>query len=261
MDLLFQTSRHAYMGRPPWYDPSRTGLGGQSTTKLNMNPPQQASLAGGPAIGTAAVPARSAIPPSFLIAALLALVGIPLYLLSSGALQSKNGRLEDKIRAPDANGMGAMDDEGEDEIAEAKEKDTDDSTALLEFGDLAGLGGLVGFAAIVVLAFAIFPDELNGMINGITTRVETAADSWNQPASSLSAMPTGSIPMPGARSEMYTEKIVTDDQGKTTQYSEHTTTQNAKPESPFAKGGDLLGGRSMIDLSKYMFLIVCETLD
>lgn len=104
----------------------------------------------------------SGLPPLFLVACIAAILGIPAYLITSGALASADTSRFFKGSDGEAGiGAGAG-------TAGAKEDgkdggdpdDPDDPSPPLDLRDLRGLGGLVGLAALVAMAFAMFPEEI-----------------------------------------------------------------------------------------------------
>ena len=208
---------------------------------------------------------RSSIPPTFILALLVAVLGIPLYLLLNGGFKSTGDRLEDRMKAPDIEGSAAFaGDEGggDDDDDKRKRKreldDLDEPGGILEFDDLKSLGGLVGFAAVVVLAFAIFPEELDVMLASVTGGVDIqTVSTWmgNGGRSRAENPPAGRA----GQQEIRTEQIITQPDGTTTGYTEKIIRQGPpKPGSPLAddeaarspRMNDMLGGRSMIDLCK-----------
>lgn len=109
----------------------------------------------------------SSIPPMFLLAIVIAVIGIPLFLIANGALTTSKENLESNIRGTDTSGYGAGDDAGEDEGREKRVDKGDMTSGPLDISDLKGLGGLVGVAALVVIAFAMFPEEIDGALKGM----------------------------------------------------------------------------------------------
>jgi len=234
-----------------------------------MNPPHQPAnaLYDGP-LKTHLTPfdplaphTRPTLPPTFLLALIAAIIGIPLYLLYNGALRSSGDKLEDKMKAPDTDGRGSLGDEDDDDGEEGGNKkkkklkeDPDEPSAILEVDDLKSLGGLVGFAAVVVLTFAIFPEELNGMIGSLTGGV----DSLTLPGAGWLGGTT-QRGMTGARrqEEIVTARTVTGSDGTVSGFTEKvvksggegsSTPPPSKDQSAGPKITDMLGGRSMIDL-------------
>jgi hypothetical protein len=201
---------------------------------------------------------RSSIPPTFILALLVAVLGIPLYLLLNGGFKSSGDRLEDRMKAPDTEGSAAFanDEDGDDDDKKKRkreEEDLDEPGTILEFDDLKSLGGLVGFAAVVVLAFAIFPEELNGMLASVTGGMDVnTVTSWV--GGQGQAVPNGV-----RQEEVRTEKIITHPDGTTAGYSEKVV-REGPPQPELASGAgtgvggnkmtDMLGGRSMVDLRK-----------
>lgn len=104
----------------------------------------------------------SSIPPTFLLAILCIVIGIPSYLVYQGAFKTTEDSLENKIKKTDESYSAAAGEKKE------KKRDVDDPAPPLDLQDLQGLGGLVGLAALIVMAFALFPEELNTMLGGLT---------------------------------------------------------------------------------------------
>jgi hypothetical protein len=205
---------------------------------------------------------RSSIPPTFILALLVAVIGIPLFLLLNGGFKSTGDRLEDRMKAPDTEGSAAFADDGDDDDNKKRKKeeqDLDEPGGILEFDDLKSLGGLVGFAAVVVLAFAIFPEELDGMLAAFSGGVDVGTvSSWmkSNPAGQAQHVSAGQF-----QEEIRTEKIITQPDGTTAGYTEKIVREAPPHTDPLADGeqlrggsgpkmNDMLGGRSMIDLRK-----------
>jgi hypothetical protein len=162
------------------------------------------------------------------------------------------------MKAPDTEGSAAFanDEDGDDDDKKKRkreEEDLDEPGTILEFDDLKSLGGLVGFAAVVVLAFAIFPEELNGMLASVTGGMDVnTVTTWV--GGQGQAVPNGM-----RQEEFRTEKIITHPDGTTAGYSEKVV-REGPPQPNLASGvgtgvggnkmTDMLGGRSMIDLRK-----------
>ena len=172
------------------------------------------------------------------------------------------------MKAPDTDGRGSLgdddDDDGEDGGSKKKKKlkeDPDEPSAILEVDDLKSLGGLVGFAAVVVLTFAIFPEELNGMIGSLTGGI----DSLTSPGTGWWSGETPKQVTNGVRQEeVFTERTVRGADGSVSGFTEKVVTSGSQGSSTpppsgneqaggaSAKMADMLGGRSMIDLCKYI---------
>ncbi len=105
------------------------------------------------------------LPASFLLAVVLAMIGIPLYLLAYGGIAGSN--LTGLMRGSDD--LGAKDDdEDKDTGGKQKKRSNDDPGSPLDISDLGGLGALIGISALVVLGFTLFPQELNGIISTLS---------------------------------------------------------------------------------------------
>jgi hypothetical protein len=210
---------------------------------------------------------RPSLPPTFLLALIAAIIGIPLYLLYNGVLKSSGDTLEDKMKAPDTDGRGSLDDEDDDDGEEGGRKkkkkskeDPDEPSAILEVDDLKSLGGLVGFAAVVVLTFAIFPDDLNGMIGSLTGGM----DSLSLPGTGwLGGTTPSEVKSARKQEEVVTERTIRGSDGTVSGFtekvtksgSEGSTTPPLSGNQPVGGAGtkmtDMLGGRSMIDLCEW----------
>lgn len=143
----------------------------------------------------------SSIPPTFILAILCIVIGIPSYLVYQGAFKTTENSLENKIQKPDESYSAAAGEKKE------KKRNVDDPAPPLDLQDLQGLGGLVGLAALIVMAFALFPEELNTMLGGLTPSMSTFSsppqDSVAAPGPPLipSDYPAGGVPPLGYESQ------------------------------------------------------------
>ncbi len=139
----------------------------------------------------------AALPPSFLLILLAAMIGIPLYLLAQGGLGGPD--LSSFMKATDDD-----DDDGEDDKQDGEKKDDkkkkkrphDDPGSPLDIGDLGGLAGLVGLSALVILAFTMFPQELNGIMNSVSGGLDfTPYKPWGKGDTGVPSYDKGGVPL------------------------------------------------------------------
>jgi hypothetical protein len=133
----------------------------------------------------------SSIPPTFLLALLCIVIGIPSYLVYQGAFKTTDNSLENKIRKEDDSYSAAAGEKKE------KKRDVDDPAPMLDLQDLKGLGGLVGVAALIVMAFALFPEELNGMLGGLQPSMGMFSSSSSQDVPGPPPIPPDYTAAPG----------------------------------------------------------------
>jgi hypothetical protein len=96
------------------------------------------------------------------------MIGIPLYLVAFGGFGGA-----DLSRYMSSDGEEASDDDTDETKTKKKTKRPhDDPGSPLDISDLGGLGGLVGMCALVVIAFTLFPQELNGVMNSVSGGLE-----------------------------------------------------------------------------------------
>lgn len=105
------------------------------------------------------------LPPSFILILLVAMIGIPLYLVAFGGF---GGADLSRYMSSDGEEAASDDDTDETKTKKKTKRPHDDPGSPLDISDLGGLGGLVGMCALVVIAFTLFPQELNGVMNSVS---------------------------------------------------------------------------------------------
>lgn len=195
---------------------------------------------------------RTLFPSSFLLPLLAAIIGIPLYLLASGALKSSGDKLEDSIKNVDDEDALNLDGD------KAKKSNKDNDAGLLDLDDVKSLGGVVGLAALVVLAFAVFPEDINAIISWAGEGLEVGPSMlWKgDSAEKASHLKT---PVPGTQESFQSEKITSQRDGrimveKASQYTERSHEATHEPDRPTeVQASAQIADDSLITLCEYSF--------
>jgi hypothetical protein len=101
------------------------------------------------------------------------MIGIPMYLVAFGGLTGPDpGNLMSEPGGLDGTSEGGK---GDKASTPKKKRPNDDPGSPLDVSDLGGLGVLVGLSALVVIAFALFPQELNSMLSTASGHIDLPA--------------------------------------------------------------------------------------
>lgn len=113
----------------------------------------------------------------FLIAVLLAILGLPLFLISSGALISDDLTRHFKATDSDEGFSSKVAGEGV-SVKKTRDGTPEDPLPPLDISDLKGLGGLVGLVVLIILAFGMFPEDIGGLSEIMKTNARLTSAVW-----------------------------------------------------------------------------------